>query len=173
MKALDLTGRQFGKWIVLSLADTLGNDRRWFCKCECGVIKPVQVGNLMNGNSTQCRSCAARRSGKGIASFRIILGTYKTNAENRGLVWNLTDDQFYKLTQGCCAYCGDPPSNCFQKANCEGAFVYNGVDRVDNTLGYDEDNTVSCCKVCNWMKSDQSVEEFLHRISKIMKRSVR
>ena len=56
MKNTDLTGQQFGKWIVLrqdeerSGADT----SYWICKCECGTERSVAASNLRRGKSASC-----------------------------------------------------------------------------------------------------------------------
>jgi len=49
---------------------------------------------------------------------------------------------------------------------------YNGIDRVDNSRGYESGNVVSCCGVCNMLKHVLSKEEFLARIEKIYKNSI-
>jgi hypothetical protein len=48
-----------------------------------------------------------------------------------------------------------------------GVFIGNGVDRVENSLGYSVDNCVACCKICNWMKLTLSVDEFKAHVIKI------
>jgi hypothetical protein len=40
------------------------------------------------------------------------------------------------------------------------AFLHNGIDRLDNALGYTTANSVPCCKPCNQAKNDRSVDEF-------------
>jgi hypothetical protein len=42
-----------------------------------------------------------------------------------------------------------------------GEYLYNGLDRVDNTKGYIISNIVSCCGQCNRAKGILSQEEFL------------
>ena len=42
-----------------------------------------------------------------------------------------------------------------------------GIDRVDNSLGYTLENSVSCCSKCNYMKKTLNVENFLLHIAKI------
>lgn len=37
----------------------------------------------------------------------------------------------------------------------------NGVDRVDSSRGYDKENIVPCCKICNRSKSDMSESDFI------------
>jgi hypothetical protein len=58
-KPKDLTGKRFGKWVVLESA---GN-QMWLCHCDCGVQKNVHEFNLINKRSTQCLRCSwAKRS---------------------------------------------------------------------------------------------------------------
>lgn len=42
-----------------------------------------------------------------------------------------------------------------------------GIDRVDNSVGYTKENSVPCCKLCNFMKKAMSRNDFLSRIKKI------
>lgn len=48
-----------------------------------------------------------------------------------------------------------------------GDFVYNGIDRIDSSHGYTKDNIVTCCKICNKMKMDMSLDNFIEQIYKI------
>ena len=50
-----------------------------------------------------------------------------------------------------------------------GDFIYNGIDRLDNKLGYEEENCVPCCYLCNRMKWSITEKDFLAQISKIFK----
>jgi hypothetical protein len=56
--AHDLTGKRFGKWLVLKYAGKKGSDHMWLSRCECGVERNIPQGNLVQRNSTQCRRCA-------------------------------------------------------------------------------------------------------------------
>ena len=51
----DLTGQRFGRWTVIERAPN-GNHRqtRWWCRCDCGTIKPVQSQHLREGRSVSC-----------------------------------------------------------------------------------------------------------------------
>lgn len=54
-KLIDLTGKTFGKWTVLS--HDYGNERGvhyWKCKCECGNIVTVKGSSLTCGESKSC-----------------------------------------------------------------------------------------------------------------------
>ena len=58
----DLTGRKFGRWIVLPRDDIESNYRRrkWLVQCECGKLRLVPGQDLLNGRSASC-GCASRR----------------------------------------------------------------------------------------------------------------
>ena len=46
----DLSGKKFGRWTVLQF---LGN-RRWLCRCDCGVERPVLASQLTTGRGKSC-----------------------------------------------------------------------------------------------------------------------
>lgn len=54
-KLIDLTGKKFGRWIVVK---RVGNDKNWNplwkCQCQCGTIKIVNGSHLRSGNSKSC-----------------------------------------------------------------------------------------------------------------------
>ena len=55
-KLIDLTGKQFNDWLVLSRAENDKRGRaRWLCKCLlCGQIKTVDGCHLRDGSSKNC-----------------------------------------------------------------------------------------------------------------------
>lgn len=58
----DLTGREFGYWKVLGKFSSEYN--MWRCECQnCGMIKDVFRGSLMNGESKSC-GCVTRSWGE-------------------------------------------------------------------------------------------------------------
>lgn len=54
-KIIDLTGKRFGRLVVVSRAE---NDKRgqsrWRCLCDCGTEKTVTGSHLKNGNTKSC-----------------------------------------------------------------------------------------------------------------------
>lgn len=55
-KRIDLTGKRFGRWTVISesdLRDCNGNIV-WNCRCDCGREKVVSGNCLRTGKSTSC-----------------------------------------------------------------------------------------------------------------------
>ncbi len=82
--------------------------------------------------------------------------TYKHGAKVRGHAFNLTKDEFSSFWQVPCTYCGS-----------EVATI--GIDRIDSSIGYSIDNCVSCCAMCNTMKLNHSLDEWLDKMKQILK----
>ncbi len=99
------------------------------------------------------------------SGFYQVLGNYERGAKTRGHAWELTEKEFYDLTQEPCAYCGVRSSKSAPEKY--QFFDYNGIDRVDNAEGYFIDNCVPCCTECNLMKRKLSLGEFLEKIEDI------
>jgi hypothetical protein len=57
---IDLTGRRFGRWRVVSYA----GKSRWNCVCDCGVTKSVVSWTLRRGESTSCGCYASEQKSK-------------------------------------------------------------------------------------------------------------
>src|SRR5208337_2204156 len=86
-----------------------------------------------------------------------VYSEYKRRATTRGTSFELTLDQFRHLVTLNCSYCGRSPED--RRGM--------GVDRHDNTVGYTLGNSISCCQICNMMKSDWPLTEFLSTVSAI------
>lgn len=49
---IDLTGKKYGRWLVLRPDEN--KKQYWICKCECGTIKSVKACGLKSGRSKSC-----------------------------------------------------------------------------------------------------------------------
>ena len=163
------TGDRFGKLRVIGKApstryrtSTVANV---LIECECGTIKPVRTRDLRSGHRTSC-GCNFRTGIE--AAFHRLWSNYKNNAKNRSLVFALSREKFRTLVEQECFYCGGFPAQMMRSKT--GVFKYNGVDRVNNSLGYVPSNCVPCCHPCNLMKGALSATEFLQRIATIRER---
>lgn len=61
-KPIDLTGKKFGKLLVVSLDEPYVNERgvkkrKWRCKCDCGGEITVKGEYLRRGQTTHCKRC--------------------------------------------------------------------------------------------------------------------
>lgn len=164
--ALNLVGEVFGSLTVQQRANnSAAGKARWQCLCVCGNTVPVVGGNLRNGHTTSC-GCKWLDNRKESSARYSVLYDYKHGAKLRELTWKLSEEDFDALTEGYCFYCGASPSNIH--TNSWGhRFIYSGIDRVNNSLGYTRANCVSCCMVCNNMKKAMSLGDFLHHVSNI------
>lgn len=175
MKDVDITGKRFNRLVAIKFVKKIKNSGSfWLCKCDCGNEVVVRIYDLykgLNNNKGGTKSCGCldlerKRIEKGKASFNRVLGTYKNGAKNRGIFFGLDEQQFRKLTSDFCYYCGSKPRQIPEdNANRNGIYVYNGIDRINNDLGYVIDNCVSCCKVCNRAKLNMGQQEFLSWIN--------
>ena len=154
----------------------LTSKRRWKCRCECGKETEVDTGGLTSGKTKSCGCLHSETSAEnGIksrhlvaktqAAFNSIKSIYKSNAKKRNLVWGLSDEYALSLLNGNCYFCGDPPSNLYKTTYYNQK--YNGIDRLNNDMGYAEENTVSCCKVCNHAKHTMDKDTFLNWVKKV------
>lgn len=84
---------------------------------------------------------------------------YLSNAQKRNIPFNITFEEFKKITELPCYYCGGI-------MNTEGV-IYNGIDRVDSSKAYSLDNIVPCCNMCNKMKLNYELDVWLNQIKKI------
>lgn len=173
----DLTGKKFGRWTVIKEA---GKNKfgciMWECICICLNKKLVASQNLLGGDSTSCGCYFQEIKNKqrlppGRSIFNRIYGSYKCNAKQRNMPFELTKECFEELIQDVCFYCGhDVPKiyNHDSKGRHNGDYMYVcGVDRVDNSIGYFPSNCVSACELCNIAKRNMAIQDFLTWLKRI------
>lgn len=169
---VDLMGQRFGKLIVIEFCGT-GNEThkraQWKCSCECGNTVIMASCNLRSGRVVGCGKCRVHivnQHGKYDlrdydSAFMLFYRATKQSASNRNLTFNLGVDDVKMISGKDCFYCGVSPKQVLKVRNRFGKdYVYNGIDRVDNTKGYTLDNCVPCCKKCNQAKMNLPVEQF-------------
>ena len=52
---VDMTGKRFGKLVVVSRAKSPNKQAAWLCKCDCGNETVVLGWNLRSGHTVSCR----------------------------------------------------------------------------------------------------------------------
>lgn len=180
----DKTGNRYGKLVVLELfkIETLKSGKKrslWLCLCDCGKQCKIRASNLTCGITKSCGCLAMENMNKfiqshvkkppGIRCRNYVYNSYKTGSKARKLQFELSIEEFERLTSLNCYYCGVNPSNIRKSEYGNGEFIYNGIDRVDNNKGYVIGNCVPCCYVCNFMKRALSLEIFVSQSIKISK----
>lgn len=169
----DLTGQTFGRLTVLDrypVNHSHGN-ARWVVECSCGTIQISRSCHLLNGHATSC-GCwnEEKKRLKGFTReifVRHMFDRYRKAAARRDVFWNLTVDQVDGFISGNCFYCGVEPQFRNAMRGNIGAFLYNGIDRLANYLGYFPENCVSCCGVCNIAKQDMPLHQFMTWLARV------
>lgn len=100
--------------------------------------------------------------------IRCLMRSYYKGAIKRNLCFELSREEFEILILKNCYYCDDPPS--LRLIN-NTPLICNGIDRVDNSIGYLIENCVPACKICNVMKSSKNRDDFINHCRKIVKRN--
>lgn len=84
--------------------------------------------------------------------------SYQKEAAKRDIEFHLTKEEFMEIIKEKCSYCGDISEE----------KQFNGVDRVNSKGHYTNDNCVSACTLCNYLKHAMPVDLFLQRIEHIL-----
>ena len=165
----DLTGLQFGGLAVIKRVDrNKHKEWCWLCRCVCGSTRVVATYDLKSGRAKSCGCLTPHPTlPRGDNAFNRIYYDYIRAAKKRNYEWLLSKADFKKLTKKNCYYCNAPPTNMRKSPRCNGHYIYNGIDRVDNNKGYTPDNVVPCCSACNVSKRHHTTKEFLDRVKRI------
>lgn len=179
MQKLNLVGIKFSRLEVIREVDG-----KWECKCDCGNIKITTRNKLRAGRVKSCgclnyemrksrtsKMTEARRkySPEEASAMRVWKGRYSDG--------DISFDSFLKMSKLNCYYCGSEPNGKFNESIYDkrrskdskknGYFIYNGLDRLDQSKPHDIVNVVTCCKVCNMAKRTMSHDQFIAFVTKI------
>lgn len=142
-------------------------------KSSCKLCKGSQIC-IHGGVRHSCKECKRLGiGGVGLCShlkLRILCSVcapthpahykkYIREAGKRGLLFDLTPEEFFTLIAGRCKYCERTP----EEAN------GMGIDRVDNSVGYIKSNCVSCCEADNRAKLIQTVKEYIEQCWRVVR----
>lgn len=82
---------------------------------------------------------------------------YLHKSKDRCIPFELSKDQYYNIKILPCYVCGKVTDDKHT----------NGIDRINNDIGYTLDNCRSCCITCNLMKKDMSFDDFIDQLKNI------
>jgi len=99
-----------------------------------------------------------------VAALNALVRSYQGGATRRGHAFKLSLGECIFLFNSNCYYCGAEPANI--KRSGTGRYVYNGIDRVENDVGYVGTNVVACCSACNYAKGTRGLPEYLEWVER-------
>lgn len=193
-KFLDRTNKRYGRLVVVKC---YGKDKRgkylWLCKCDCGNTKIVVADNLSSGKSKSCGCLKKEFLSKRGNQFGLYLDRKEallrvqyshlkrrhTINKMKGVIIDF--DVFKGLSQSKCYYCGLEYSKIIEyrlneskknKRLSDKILKINGIDRKDNNIGYTKENSVACCKYCNFAKHTMNEHEFYEWIKRVYNNSI-
>jgi len=167
---INMIGKKFGRLTVLRIDRSYiyrGKDKvRWWCRCDCGNEGRHGGYELRKGIAKSCGCLSHENRRKNLlmkhdsnnGAIRKLFVAYKYSAVKRNITFEISFEEFKILTSQNCTYCGISPEQIIISGYSE--YRYNGIDRVDNNLGYTKDNIITCCKKCNYSKSNFSQDDF-------------
>lgn len=179
-KRSDIVGKTFNGIKCLKVLDKIKWKAKVFLfKCHCGVEFEDCGYQIKNGKIISCgclREAAKFKPGPRVKiksqerTFKWKFSDYKRGAKGRGIVFNISFEQFCNIGIKKCFYCGSGPRIVRQYKTKKGPGtegLFTGIDRVNNQKGYDIDNIVPSCKTCNMMKKTLTFEKFISHCKKI------
>ena len=83
--------------------------------------------------------------------------SYAKSANSRNIKFSISEIEFANIISKCCYLCGLTVSESNK----------NGIDRFNNSLGYQIDNCRACCGHCNLLKRDTVYEALVDRAARI------
>lgn len=159
---------------------------------SCGEKKRLRVSSIRKDAhifTGLCNVCAAKAklagvTGEnhpswqgGITLRNATIRSMQRAAKKRGYSWGITHEQCADVMQGDCFYCGSAPNNTRSDPSYKGKtnteYSYNGIDRIDNNVGYELSNIVPCCFRCNRAKGEMSIGEWFLHIENIISSKAR
>lgn len=176
-KRFELSGKSVGDWTVTSQKKVLRTNGKgyarfkeyWLCRCKCGTLKWIYGYTLEKGKAKACVSCNSKLGEFG-GIRRRLFRQYRASAVKRGYDFSIDYSEFCSMLDKDCRYCGLPPSNSGPKEY-GGLYLYQGIDRKDNTLGYTAENCVPCCETCNRAKLCMSETAFFGWVERVYRKT--
>ena len=135
----NLSGKKFGKWLVVFQEPNRNGHTAWLCRCECGNRSVVTTGDLRSGKSTQCKPCA--RMGNGYRGTKI----YRVWGDMMQRCRNPKNPRYARYGGRGIRVCKrwHVSSNFIEWALKNGYKEGLSLDRIDNDKGYRPEN-------CRW-----------------------
>jgi len=166
----DLTGQKFNRLnIIKYLGKNKTNNNIYLADCDCGKQTVQEGSDMSTGKVRSCGCLKGLLNRNDDALERSIYTSYKSAAKRRGYTFSLHIEDFKVIIKQPCFYCGIEHSNHVERKYTDSVITldYNGIDRIDNTEGYNINNVTSCCNICNQAKHTMPQDKFIDWVKRI------
>lgn len=164
---------------ILDLYKGVSNQTYGKLKCSCGKIFNASISNIVNKTTSSC-GCLNRRNKKEDRHLVIWKRKYNKLRATHNERFDeklITLEEFIKLSGSNCHYCGAKPSVIAKdinerrrgKLHSDCTVLSNGLDRIDSSKGYIDNNINPSCKTCNHAKNSLPIKDFYSWIKNIAK----
>lgn len=127
--------------------------------CKCKQMKrhydfSIDIKTI-DGCRDRCKECSRNRAKCAPNPWTAL----RRLAKYRGKSLSLSEQEYRDIVAcNSCLYCGGP----LPKSGC-------GLDRIDNSRGYEPGNVVPCCGRCNRIRSDNLTYEEMLRLAPLLR----
>lgn len=129
---VDLTGRAFGEWVVLTEAKkrTTDNYVRYVCRCSCGNTREVIARSLTSGRSKSC-GCKNEKYPKDLTGIRfgklVVIGDVQRKSYDQCSRWLCECDCGNQIT----VIRGSLITNNTRSCGCMNSISHKGIGAID------------------------------------------
>jgi hypothetical protein len=175
---------KFGRLVLIEKTSLKHKDGTYLHRflCDCGNYKNTLYRNVKTGNVRSCGclqtegnvarllgKCPTNKRGERERAINWSFLLTKSGAKSKNRDFTLTISDIESLVFSNCYYCNKEPSRYIKhtRDNAQVKVPVNGIDRYDNNKGYTLENSVPCCKECNFLKRAYHGDEFITKITDI------